>query len=90
MIYSELLKISKLIDTHAFIKLNKSDFSFCPEPPDYSTEYPETRKENKTRIDGTIKTFVKNNPPVTGEIFLTESEELERTKRQILEQLLNE
>jgi len=69
VIYLELLKISKLIDTHAFITLNKSDFNFCPETPDYSTEYPETRKENKTRIDETIKTFIKNNPPVTGELL---------------------
>ena len=70
MIYSELLKISKLIDTHAFIKLNKSDFSFCPEIPNYSTEYHEIRKENKTRIDETIKTFIKNNPPVKGETYM--------------------
>ena len=57
MIYPELKEISKLIDTYSFIKNNRTDFSFCPETPEYSTDLVETQQENKDRIDKIIKDF---------------------------------
>ena len=57
VIYSELKEISKLIDSYSFIKNNKTDFSFCPETPIYTTDLVETQTENKLRIDKIIKDF---------------------------------
>ena len=60
VIYSELIQISKLIDCFQFIKFNKTDFSFCPETPIYSTDQTDQENKNSQRIQDTIDRYVKN------------------------------
>ena len=74
--YTELKKISKIIDTHTFVKNNKNCFDFDPDPPSIpedstESEYyheEETKKElkDKERIAETIKNF-RNSLPHRGD-----------------------